>query len=47
MAEEMWQSIWDYMRANGITVPTDTVTITVDGHEFTATVPDDLVQSSS
>jgi hypothetical protein len=43
---DIWQPIWDYMRNAGITVPSETITITVDGHEFTTDVPAELRAST-
>jgi hypothetical protein len=43
---DIWQPIWDYLTDAGIAVPSETITITIDGHEFTTAVPDELRSSS-
>lgn len=43
---DIWQPIWDYLKNAGITVPSETMTITVDGHEFTTAVPEELRSST-
>jgi hypothetical protein len=43
---DLWQPIWDYMKREGITVPSETITMTIDGHEFTTVVPEELRSST-
>ena len=41
------QVIWDFLRAQGITLPSETATFTLpNGAEFSVEVPEDLVSSS-